>query len=38
MSNKLTEALKSAKENDLLFMNATTKEVINLGNIEKYKL
>jgi hypothetical protein len=38
MSNKLTDALKTAKENDLLFLNKSTKEIINLGNIEKYKL
>lgn len=38
MSNKITNALKTAKANDLLFLNPSTKEVINLGNIEKYKL
>ena len=38
MSKNITEALKTAKENDLLFLNKSTKEVINLGNIEKYKL
>jgi hypothetical protein len=38
MDKKITEALKSAKANDLLFLNTSTKEVINLGNIEKYRL
>jgi len=38
MTKNISEALKTAKANDLLFMNTSTKEVINLGNIEKYKL